>query len=192
MKKKARKTRIRRRKCRHCGELYRPDRRRLQVQKYCSQPECRKASQASSWHRWFAKPENRDYYKGEYQVDRVRTWRASHPEYWKKRPNLKDALPNVKVTQPTGHQGDTPELAMGALPKMILSEPALVVGLMAQLTGSALPKDIAETSHRLLVLGQDILGKVPGINPKGGRRDGKKTYSLSRATAPSSAHIQLD
>ena len=49
----------RRRKCRHCGQLFRPDPRNLRHQRYCSAKECRRASKAASQRRWLAKAENR-------------------------------------------------------------------------------------------------------------------------------------
>ena len=51
-----------RRKCRHCGQLFRPDPRNLRHQRYCSAKECRRASKAASQRRWLAKAENRDYF----------------------------------------------------------------------------------------------------------------------------------
>ncbi len=52
-------TKRRRRKCRNCGQLYRPDPRNLRHQRYCSQPACRRASKAASQRRWLAKAANR-------------------------------------------------------------------------------------------------------------------------------------
>jgi hypothetical protein len=42
----------RRRRCRHCGESFQPDRRNLRHQRYCAQPACRKESHAASQRRW--------------------------------------------------------------------------------------------------------------------------------------------
>lgn len=189
MKAQIPRKRRRKRKCKCCGELYMPDARRTSVQKYCGKPECRKASQARSWHQWFMKPENRDYYKGADEVDRVRQWRKKRPGYWKRRPKTKDALPKIKTAQATDNQPDTTRLVVDALPKMMMSQPALVVGLIASLTGSALPKDIEETSRRFVLLGQDILGNGPGAT-RGDRRDANnKTYSVSGASALSAESL---
>ncbi len=51
-------------KCAHCKQLFRPDPRNVKRQKYCSQPECRKASKAASQKKWLEKPENQDYFQG--------------------------------------------------------------------------------------------------------------------------------
>ena len=64
--------RYRRRKCRHCKELFRPDPRNLRHQRYCSKPACRRASKAASQHRWLSKAQNRDYFRGAENVQRVR------------------------------------------------------------------------------------------------------------------------
>jgi hypothetical protein len=62
----------RRRTCLHCRELFRPDPRNLRHQRYCSKPQCRKASKAASQRRWLAKAQNRDYFRGAANVERVR------------------------------------------------------------------------------------------------------------------------
>ena len=51
-------------KCAHCNQLFRPDPRNVKRQKYCSRPECRKASKAASQKKWLEKPENQDYFQG--------------------------------------------------------------------------------------------------------------------------------
>ena len=61
------------------------------------------------------------------------------------------------TAQDVGVEGDTPSLVSDALPKEMLSQPALIVGLIASLTGSTLPKDIAKSSRKFLHFGQDIL-----------------------------------
>ena len=75
----------RRRKCRHCGQLFRLDPRNLRHQRYCSAKECRCASKAASQRRWLAKAENRDYFHGPEQMARVRIRRAAHPGYGRKK-----------------------------------------------------------------------------------------------------------
>ncbi len=48
----------RKRICLHCRTYFRTDPRNARKQKYCSRPECRKASKAASQKRWLNKPEN--------------------------------------------------------------------------------------------------------------------------------------
>lgn len=69
------------RKCRHCSELFRPDPRNLHHQRYCGKRECRKVSKAASQHRWLAKAQNRNYFHGAANVERVRAWGAAEPGY---------------------------------------------------------------------------------------------------------------
>ena len=57
-------TKRRRRKCLNCGRLFRPDPRNRRHRRYCSAPDCRKASKAVSQARWLSKPQNRDYFCG--------------------------------------------------------------------------------------------------------------------------------
>ena len=45
----------RRRKCRNCGQLFRPDPRNVRHQRYCSASACRRASKAASQRRWLSK-----------------------------------------------------------------------------------------------------------------------------------------
>jgi len=183
MKNEQRKIRHRRHKCRNCGRLYKPDPRTRKKQKYCSASECRKASQAASWKQWRNKPENWDYYKGEAQVERTREWRRIHPGYWKRQSIKKNALPKEISAQVLDTKEDSPCLVSDALPKETLLQPALIAGLISTLTGSALPKEIAESSRHFILLGHDILGTESGINPKGGYDDDKTCYmSATNAT----------
>ena len=185
--------RIRKRKCHYCHELYRPDPRHLHDQKSCSTPECRKARARTSWRRWFSDPKNRDYFKGDGHVDRTRRWRAEHPGYWKRRRDGPDTLQNATFPQSTGDEEDVVDLTMLALQNATLAKPALVVGLIASLTGSALPNAIAETSRRFVLLGQDILGNGPGSPSKGDCLNAdRKTTLVPGACAPGSESLQLD
>mgnify|MGYP007097270666 CR=1 FL=1 len=73
---------IKRKKCRHCNQLFVPDARNRSRQRYCTKPECRKASKAAAQRRWLSKDGNGDHFRGPSEVDRVRRWRqaqAAHP-----------------------------------------------------------------------------------------------------------------
>ena len=83
------------RKCMCCG-FFTPDHRNRRHQRYCAAPACRRASHAASRAAWLARPENVDYFRGPEHVARVRTWRAAHPGYSRRRRALQDRL----VTQP--------------------------------------------------------------------------------------------
>ena len=131
--------RHRRRKCRSCGELFRPDPRNLRHQHYCSKPPCRQASKAASQRRWLDKSQNRDYFRGSANVQRVRAWRATHPGYWRRTdPQAEVALQEDSMAQAVELTGKSPNLAEIALQELFCAQPFVLIGLIANLTGSAL------------------------------------------------------
>jgi hypothetical protein len=138
--------------------LFRPDPRNVRHQRYCSSPACRQASKAASQRQWLAQPENRDYFRGAEQVARVQRWRAEHPGYGR-RPGAStaDALQDDCLTQVIETQQESAFLASEALQEVLSAQPAVLIGLIAHLTDSALQEDIARSTRRLLQLGQDIL-----------------------------------
>ena len=173
--------RRRTRKCECCGQLYMPDNRHFRDQKYCPKPVCRHASKLASHRRWYRSEKAADHRDLEENKRRMREWRANHPKYWRR--TGKDpagALQETTLSEPIDSQEVAPSLNRSALQDMNFLQPALVVGLVAHLSGSALQDTIAETSRRFVLLGQDILGKGPGSTPKGGRRNAtRKTHSVS-------------
>ncbi len=72
------------RKCNNCHMFFLPDPRNAGRQRYCSEPECRKASKAASQRKWLAKPENRDYFRGAPNVQRVQGVAAPAPRVLEK------------------------------------------------------------------------------------------------------------
>lgn len=152
----------RRRKCRHCGALFRPDPRNLRHQRFCSKPPCRRASKAESQRRWLAKPDNRDYFRGPDNVERVRAWRSAHPGYWRRSsPHTASALQEHSLTQPTENHNESASLMNAPLQELSRSQPLILMGLIAQLTGATLQEDIASASRRLQHLANDILNASP-------------------------------
>ena len=148
----------RRRKCRHCRELFRPDPRNLRHQRFCSKPPCRRASKAESQRRWLAKPDNRDYFRGPENVERVRGWRISHPRYWQRSsPNTHSALQEHLLTQAADNHDESAPLMNSPLQELSHAQPLVLMGLIAQLTGAALQEDIAIASRKLQHLANDIL-----------------------------------
>jgi hypothetical protein len=160
--------RRRKRKCKSCGALYMPDARHMRDQHYCSEPACQAASKKASHQRWLHSEKGAEYREPEENKRRVRGWRESTPGYWRrtvrKRPvALQDATESEAVDRETVAD----RLAVGALQDALLSQHAMVVGLIAHLSGSALQDTIAETTRRYVLLGQDILGNGPGSHLKG-------------------------
>ena len=139
----------RKRKCRNCHKFFLPDHRNIGRQRYCSEPECRKASKAASQRKWLAKPENRNYFRGPLNVQRVQEWRKSG-----KQTPLQDPLGQ----ETTCTQADKPDFAPQdhALQDIMDSQHVVLIGLLAQLTGG-LQDDIVNTARHMQQLGQDIL-----------------------------------
>lgn len=152
----------RRRKCRNCGELFRPDPRNLRHQRFCSKSSCRRASKAESQRRWLAKPDNRDYFRGPENVERVRAWRAAHPGYWRRlSPNTRSALQEHSLTQAADNNEQSASLVNSPLQELSHAQPLVLMGLIAQLTGATLQEDIAKASRRLQHLAHDIINASP-------------------------------
>lgn len=158
--------RTRRRKCRHCLELFRPDPRSRHHQRYCSKAPCRQASKAASQRRWLKKPTNRDYFRGPAHVERVRAWRAAHPGYWRSGALRRRALQEDSLTQGTEREGKTGFLVASPLQELSSAQPLVLMGLIAHLTGSALQDDIALSARGFRQLANDILS---GARPAPGR-----------------------
>lgn len=175
--------RRRRRKCWHCGDLFHPDPCNRYHQKYCSEPACRKVSKVASQRRWLAKPRNRDYFHGPAHVARVQAWRAAHPGYWRRQGSLTlPALQEHCITQPIDTKQKTSTLTDCALQEVLNAQPFVLIGLIANLTGSALQDDLALTGRRLQQLGRDILEGGP---------HGEKSPVMSRTGAPDPVSVQL-
>lgn len=167
--------RQRSRKCLCCGDMFRADPRNVRHQKYCSKATCRKASKAASQRRWRAKPENQDYFRGPENVVRVQEWRKAHPGYWRgRRAKASVALQDDCSAQIVELSRESITLAPDALQEVFAAQPAVLIGLIAHITDSALQDDIARSTRRLLQLGQDILG--------GRRAGGHQTADLPRAS----------
>jgi hypothetical protein len=146
-------------KCRICGDLFTFDPRNRKRQKYCPKPACKAAGKAARQRRWLGRAENRDYFRGEHHVQRVREWRAAHPGYWRRhRGQARRALQDALDAQPVDLTGGIGRSAETALQDALRCQGPVLIGLIAHLSDSALQADIAATSRRLLQLGQDILG----------------------------------
>ncbi len=177
---------IKKKRCKHCRKLFPPDPRNTNRQKYCREPDCRKASKKDSQQRWLNKSENRDYFRCPENVTRVQQWRKVNPGYWKKPQN---ALQEPLTRQHPDNIDDTNELESSALQDLLNPQPFVLIGLIANFTGLALQDDIAKTVRRLQQLGQDIIN--PATPTKGGRNDIKNPY-FEKSYPKSSQAVQLD
>jgi hypothetical protein len=146
-------------KCLHCGEMFQVDARNRGRQRHCRKVPCRKARKAASQRRWLAKPDNADYFRDEANVRRVQAWRKRNPGYSRRSGRQRSqALQDPSIPQTPSPQQESP--ADAALPLQDLCGPqaALLVGLIAQLTGMTLQDDIAEATRRLHSRGRAVLG----------------------------------
>jgi len=150
-------------KCLHCNEEHHCDARNRGRQRYCPKPDCRRASKAASQRQWVARAENRNYFRGIENCERVRQWRLANPGYWRnKRPAPESTLQDSLTPQSTENQSLAPPDISLALQDLCLSQPALLVGLISVVTGHALQEDIAASTHFFVNRGRDILRMVPG------------------------------
>ena len=177
------------RKCKHCQTFFAPDPRSARRQRHCSKPACRQASKAASQRRWLHKPANRDYFTGPTHVERVRQWRKAHPGYWRRQGSralhaLQDELTLQEPQQQQLAAGLTPH----ALQDVFFMQPAVLVGLLAHLTGLVLQDDIAATARRLQQLGHDILA---GSSHHTGGLPHAQTPPLAHATPARAQPVQL-
>jgi hypothetical protein len=98
------------------------------------------------------------------------------------------ALQDVLSAQSLGTQWESRNLSGPALQDVLSSQPLILLGLIANLTGTALQDDIAETTRRLLILGQNIL--TGGAHAEG-ESDADKASVMSNPPAPGSPTFQL-
>ena len=131
-----------------------PDPRNRHHQVYCSASACQQARQRAGQARWRRRPENRNYFRGPAEVERVRAWRKAHPGYWRRR---RHGLRTAIKPQSNEAQADGSGLNPDALQTVLLSQPAVLVGIISSLTGTALQTDIAEHVQRLHLRGEQIL-----------------------------------
>jgi len=155
------------RKCRHCSQFFQPDPRHRARQRYCRAPECRHASKAASQARWLARPENRDYFHGPENVQRVQAWRAAHPGYGKRSKLPHEPLQEMMPLQEMIKRRD---LAVkraadrASLQEMWRAQSPLVVGLIAHLAGTTCQKDTMSMMRRLITHGQELLVNKPTVS----------------------------
>ena len=166
----------RRSKCKHCRTYFIPDHRNADKQDYCGQPACRKASKAAAQAKWRKSEKGRDYFRGPENVRRVQEWREAHPGYWRRSEEKSDdALQDRSDDKNSEKQDVIQSLPRNALQDLLIEHLPVVVGLIANLTGSALQDDIVATTRRLQQLGADILNPSP-LNRTGGDYDRQTTY----------------
>ncbi len=172
---------IQKKKCRHCRCLFVPDHRNRKQQTYCQKDLCRKASKKASQRKWLSKPENKDYFRSPDNVERVQKWREDTPEYWK-RTKPSTALQDLLTSQPAEYKENNSQInarpQTRALQDLLMAQSPVIIGLIYNLTGSALQDDIANTLLRMQQFGQEIL--FSQTREQGGDHDCKKSNSKTK------------
>ena len=177
-------------KCKNCHPFFLPDLRNARHQEYCLKVECRSASKKASQRKWLNKPENQDYFCGPDNVKRVQQWRSIHPGYWRKKPANKTALQDLLICQPAEKTEDSGKGESTALQDLLIAQPFVLLGLIANLTGTGLQDDIDFTLRRLQQLGRDVAHQYTTCS-KGGLY-GVKVSHLSQTRSPGAQAVQLD
>ena len=179
---------LKKRRCRNCRRLFAPNPRNIDSQKYCFRSECRKASKRCSQKKWLNKPENRNYFRGPAHVERVQEWRKKNPGYWKKTKSP-DTLQDSILPQPAENKQDSTQFMDNALQDFLRTQPPVIIGLIANFTGSALQDDIASTLLRMKKYGQDILCSQP---QKEGEQNDYKGPHFTIQDSQNTPKLQLD
>ena len=176
------------RKCLCCNEKFHPDARNRRHQQYCAKDACRKASKAVRQARWLAKPENRDYFRGSTNCERVRQWRLANPGYSRRKTTSRPvALQDVSNPQPIENERSELSCTPSPLQDVLLFQPALLLGLISIVTGHELQDDIAASAQRFLNRGRDILRMVPR-SPETPEHE-NQAHPAPRAAAPRASPV---
>jgi hypothetical protein len=161
-------------KCLHCREFFIPCPNSRHTQRYCAKAECRKASKAAAQAKWLNKSENRSYFRGPENTDRVQRWRERHPGYWRKKRYPPDALQDLALSevsqnQPitlngTGHVAEDLSLqelsrttGADALQDLACVQVPLLAGVVSLLIGDALQDRFATFARELVDRGKRVL-----------------------------------
>ena len=175
-------------KCLKCSEQYVPDHRNRRTQCYCAKAECRKESKAESQKRWLAKSENQNYFRGTGNTDRTRQWRKANHGYRRKKKSAgKSVQQDFFDTQEVGAVDVVGLGREDAQQDLYTMQPALLVGIIAIMTGHVQQEDIAASVRSFLARGADILRMGPG-SPQIPKHE-NQTYPVPAATAARSAPI---
>lgn len=160
------KKKIRRRRCKHCDDLFKPDPRNLKRQKFCRKSECKEASKRYSQQKWLMKPKNKDHFAGPANVIRVQQWRQQNPGYWKQKKSKKitslieGALQETLSMKTIAGEGFSSDLMQDALQDSLSAKTLVIIGFDTQLSKTALQDIIDFTDQGTVKLVPDVLKKL--------------------------------
>ncbi|KPA18424.1 hypothetical protein MHK_001384, partial [Candidatus Magnetomorum sp. HK-1] len=153
---------------------------------FCNKPECKKASKRNSQRKWLSKDENKDYFTGKQNVERVQEWRKKNPGYSKKKyKSLKESTNqnneeiqfdkeislnvnlnvnlNVDALQDTLNQNieinqkDKVIFTENTLQDVCFSQPAVLIALIATLTECSLQDNFEKIIQKMQDVGLRII-----------------------------------
>jgi len=174
------KKKIRRRRCKNCDDLFKPDPRNLKRQKFCRKPKCKEASKRYSQQKWLMKPKNKDYFSGPANVIRVQQWRQQNPGYWKRKKIekttslIKGALQETLSMKTITGKGFSSDLMQNALQDSLSAKTLVIIGFDTQLNKTALQDIIDFTDQGTVKLVPNILKKL--VNQKKGAQYGQMLF----------------
>ena len=177
------------RKCLHCQIFFKPDPRSKGRQTFCSLSDCQHASKKASQKKWLQKPQNKNYFRGPENVQRVQLWRDKNPGYSKKPPSAPGTpkpLQETLIAQETENKEETAVLKQDPLQDLLMAQPSVLIGLIAHLTGSTLQDDIVRTGQKLRELGEDFLSQS---NSDQGEHHVIPSLTQSQTIAPNSTPV---
>ncbi len=174
------KKKIRRRSCKHCDDLFKPDSRNLKRQRFCRKSECKEASKRYSQQKWLMKPQNKNHFSGPANVIRVQQWRQQNPGYWKRKKSKKNssliegALQETLSMKTITGKGFSSDLMQSALQDSLSAKTLVIIGFDTQLNKTALQDIIDITDQETVKLVPDVLKKL--TDPKKGAQYGQMLF----------------
>ncbi len=145
------------RKCRFCRlvPLRHPQ---PQAPAILREDTCRKASKAARQAPWLAKPENRNYFRGSANCERVRQWRLANPGHSRRKTTARPVVLQ-DVSNPQSVANET-FAVLHALPvtRRLAAATRSNCGTCVVLTGHVLQDDWCPASAYFISRGLDILG----------------------------------
>jgi hypothetical protein len=177
-------------KCLHCNEEYHRDPRNGGRQRYCAKPHCQRASKAASQRQWLGRPENRDYFRGPENCERVRLWRFANPGCRRgKRSVPKSGLQEPLIPQPVANEEVMKPTASSGLQEILFTQPAMFVGLISILTGYGLQDDLVACVRSFISRGLDILGRQAPLDSEQSGQVGQVAKFTPAAATGASGRI---
>ena len=156
------KKKIRRRRCKHCQDLFKPDPRNIGRQKFCNKPECKIVSKKHSQQKWLIQPKNKDHFSGPENVIRVQQWRDQNPGYRKREKSKKtislvegELQETLSAKTVTG-KGFSSDLIQIALQDSLSAKTIVIIGFDTPLSETALQDIIDITDQEVVELVSDV------------------------------------